>query len=171
MSVNSVSSNFELKANPYGSSNSNFSYVDIPITEDLDKAKLLIGQKVNISFRIDSQSGKNQSNESQNQNGTTVKKDTSTATAEEYTISNAVIANILTDNDTDLYSEFAPLESIPEADLSHYIENIKKAISNKSEIKVELSETADTDNDEKKNFYNTEVNIVKSLYPAKDKEE
>lgn len=45
MSVNSVSSNFELKANPYGSSNSNFSYVDIPITEDLDKAKLLIGQK------------------------------------------------------------------------------------------------------------------------------
>ena len=128
-----------------------------------------------------------------------VKKDTSTATAEEYTISNAVIANILTDNDTDLYSEFAPLESIPEADLSHYIENkiksnkeyvssvtpakirivlekdyvetIKKAISNKSEIKVELSETADTDNDEKKNFYNTEVNIVKSLYPAKDKEE
>lgn len=199
MSVNSVSSNFELKANPYGSSNSNFSYVDIPITEDLDKAKLLIGQKVNISFRIDSQSGKNQSNESQNQNGTTIKKDTSTATAEEYTISNAVIANILTDNDTDLYSEFAPLESIPEADLSHYIENkiksnkeyvssvtpakiriilerdyvdtIKKAISNKSEIKVELLETADTDNDEKKNFYNTEVNIVKSLYPVKDKEE
>ena len=131
--------------------------------------------------------------------GTTVKKDTSTATAEEYTISNAVIANILTDNDTDLYSEFAPLESIPEADLSHYIENkiksdkeyvssvtpakirivlekdyvetIKKAISNKSEIKVELLETADTDNDEKKNFYNTEVNIVKSLYPVKDKEE
>ena len=110
------------------------------------------------------------------------------------------MANILTDNDTDLYSEFAPLESIPEADLSHYIENnknksnkecfssvtpakiriilekdyvdtIKKAISNKSEIKVELLETADTDNDEKKNFYNTEVNIVKSLYPAKDKEE
>ena len=52
-----------------------------------------------------------------------------------------------------------------------YVETIKKAISNKSEIKVELSETADTDNDEKKNFYNTEVNIVKSLYPAKDKEE
>ena len=51
------------------------------------------------------------------------------------------------------------------------LETIKKAISNKSEIKVELSETADTDNDEKKNFYNTEVNIVKSLYPAKDKEE
>lgn len=33
-----------------------------------------------------------------------------------------------------------------------YVETIKKAISNKSEIKVELLETADTDNDRKEKF-------------------
>ena len=106
-------------------------------------------------------------------------------------MNNAVITNILTANDSNLFEVYSALSEIPEGNQEHYIkktvkynkeyissitpakirvvfdkayiEELKESINNGKKVEVELTDETDISTEDKKNFYNNEEALMEII--------
>ena len=192
ITTNAVTKIFKNEENPWGIFNENLSYTDVPIhISDFDRTKLLIGSKVNLHFDINKKEDKDSETLPSIASGIKVTEEKNVTTTNSYTIENVTIANILTATDNDLFKIYSSLSSIPEGNQEHYlktaakynkeyistitpakirvifdseyIDDLKKAVSNGTEVTVELTEDIDVSTPEKKQFYDREIGLMENM--------
>ncbi len=178
--------------NPWILNNSQTAYTDIPVNlTSLSSSDLLIGKKVKIDFEVEvSQQGSMDSVESDT-DGVDVQSGQKTVTINSYTINNAVIADMFTEDNRSLFNIYSALLSVPEGNQEFYLNNIcsknpeylseiepvkiriyfdktyadalSTAVSTKKSITVTAGSDADTATTEKKAFYDGELSLKASF--------
>lgn len=186
VTTNSVTKTYKPPVNPWGNQPDSMDYVDIPIDiSQMDRAKLLIGAKVNIHFETSQKEDNTSQTLTTEILGATVSTEQSIQTTNSFTINNAVIANILTATNKNLFEEYSALSAIPEGNQEHYLkqaakynkeyvtsltptkirvyldksyaDELSKSIANEKTITVELLDVADTSDTNKQQFYDTNL--------------
>lgn len=111
--------------NPWILNNSQTAYTDIPVSlTSLSPDELLIGNKVKIDFEVEvSQQGSMDDVES-NTDGVDVQSGQKTVTINSYTVNNAVIADMYTEDNRSLFNIYSALLSVPEGNQEFYLTNI-----------------------------------------------
>ena len=178
--------------NPWGINDEAFDYADIPIDiTEFDRTELLIGKKVNLKFQIEQKEEKFSETLTSISNGLRVIHEDNVTTTKSYTVNNAVITNILTVNDSNLFEVYSALSAIPEGNQEHYIkktvkynkeyissitpakirvafdkeyiEELKESINSGKKVEVELTDETDISTEDKKNFYNNEEALMEII--------
>jgi hypothetical protein len=192
ITTNSVTKLYKGYENPWGTNDEAFAYADIPIDiTEFDRTELLIGKKVNLKFQIEQKEENVSETLSSVSKGVKVIQEDNVTATKSYTVNNAVITNILTVNNSNLFEVYSALSAIPEGNQEHYlkkavkynkeyiasitpakirvvfdkeyIEELKKSINNGKTVEVELTDETDISTEEKKNFYNNEVVLMEIL--------
>lgn len=198
MSVEAVSDKYSIHPNPWGSSDAEMDYIDIPVNDDISPETLHIGDKVNLKFTLERKEGQTSEDMQTNKNGVSITKNSDITTFEEYSIKDIVVANIITADGSDIYSKLAPLVSIPGAELTHYAQTkfkqdeeyinslspaklrivlepdytdkIAEAIV-KNGVEIEITDNKDIDSEDKRAFYDMQENIFNVLYANENSDE
>lgn len=192
ITTNSVTKLYKGYENPWGTNDEAFAYADIPIDiTEFDRTELLIGKKVNLKFQIEQKEENVSETLSSVSKGVKVIQEDNVTATKSYKVNNAVITNILTINNSNLFEVYSALSAIPEGNQEHYlkkavkynkeyiasitpakirvvfdkeyIEELKKSINNGKTVEVELTDETDISTEEKKNFYNNEVVLMEIL--------
>lgn len=192
VTTNSVTKTYKPPVNPWGNQPDSMDYVDIPIDiSQMDRAKLLIGAKVNIHFETSQKEDNTSQTLTTEILGATVSTEQSIQTTNSFTINNAVIANILTATNKNLFEEYSALSAIPEGNQEHYLkqaakynkeyvtsltptkirvyldksyaDELSKSIANEKTITVELLDVADTSDTNKQQFYDTQLILMGNI--------
>ena len=178
--------------NPWILNNNQTAYTDIPVSlTSLSPDELLIGNKVKIEFEVEVNQQGSMDDVESNTDGVDVQSGQKTVTINSYTVNNAVISDMYTEDNRSLFNIYSALLSVPEGNQEFYLTNVcsknpdyltsiepvkiriyfdkayadalATAVSTKQLITVTAGSDADTSTTEKKAFYDGELALKTSF--------